>query len=104
MRTLKFACTAAGLALAIASSNPAHAQAQNGPWVQMESMSYNLGIGGQSGDGMLYLPNLGANCSYPFKVSGFGGGIQVGVSKVSASGPVANLTSVADLSGDYSAT
>src|SRR5712671_5418702 len=104
MRTFKFACTAAGLALAIASSNAARAQAQNGPWVQMESMSYNLGIGGQSGDGILHLPNLGTNCSYPFKVEGFGAGIQVGISKVSASGPVANLARVSDLSGDYGAT
>jgi outer membrane protein OmpA-like peptidoglycan-associated protein len=92
------------LLLALAQAAPAVAQTQNGPWVEMESMSVNLGIGGQSGDGILHLPNLGTNCAYPFKVSGFGGGIQVGVSKVSASGPVANLTRVADLSGDYGAT
>src|SRR5262249_29179981 len=47
---------------------------------------------------------IGNNCSYPFKVSGFRGGLQVGVSKVSASGPVAGMTRVADLSGDYGAT
>jgi outer membrane protein OmpA-like peptidoglycan-associated protein len=70
----------------------------------MESTAVNLGIGGQSGDGLLHLPNLGTNCSYPFSVSGFGAGIQVGVSKVSASGPVANMKRVGDLAGDYSAT
>lgn len=56
MRSFKFLRLAAGLALAIASSIGALAQAQNGPWVQMESMSFNLGIGGQSGDGLLHLP------------------------------------------------
>jgi outer membrane protein OmpA-like peptidoglycan-associated protein len=61
------------------------------------------GIGGQSGDGQLNLPNLGTNCVYPFKVTGFGGGIQVGVSKVSASGPVANLTQIEDFPGQYTA-
>src|SRR5207237_8102921 len=84
--------------------DPAIAQTQNLPWVQMETMSVNAGIGGQSGDGLLHLPNLGTNCSYPFTVSGFGAGIQVGISKVSASGPVANMTRVSDLSGDYGAT
>ena|ERR1051326_3089886 len=90
--------------LAIAGAAPAIAQTQNLPWVQMETMSVNAGIGGQTGDGLLHLPNLGTNCSYPFTVSGFGAGIQVGVSKVSASGPVANMTRVSDLSGDYGAT
>ena len=59
MRSVKFLPLAAGLAFAIASNTAALAQAQNGPWVQMESMSFNLGLGGQSGDGMLHLPNLG---------------------------------------------
>jgi outer membrane protein OmpA-like peptidoglycan-associated protein len=103
MRSVKYVSTAAALTLAIAGS-PAVAQTREGPWVEMESMSVNLGIGGQSGDGILHLPNLGTNCTYPFKVSGFGGGLQVGVSKISASGLVAGMTRVADLSGDYGAT
>ena len=103
MSSVKYLSTAAALAFAIAAS-PAFAQTPQGPWVEMESMSFNLGIGGQSGDGILHLPNLGTNCTYPFKVSGFGGGIQVGISKISASGPVAGMTRVADLSGDYGAT
>jgi outer membrane protein OmpA-like peptidoglycan-associated protein len=80
------------------------AQTPATPWVEMESMSVNLGLGGQSGEGVLRLPNLGTNCAYPFKVEGFGAGIHVGVSKVSASGAVTNMTRVADLSGDYGAT
>jgi hypothetical protein len=40
-----------------------------------------VGIGGQSGEGQLTLPNLGTNCVYPFKVAGFGAGVQVGISK-----------------------
>src|SRR6266550_1848843 len=104
MHRLRYLPISASLLLAVAGGAPALAQTQNLPWVQMESMSMSLGIGGQSGDGILQLPNLGTNCSYPFKVSGFGGGIQVGISKISASGPVAGMTRVADLSGDYGAT
>ena len=104
MHSFKYLPIPASLLLVLAGGAPASAQTQTGPWVQMESMSYNLGIGGQSGDGVLHLPNLGTNCSYPFKVRGFGGGIQVGISKVSASGPVANMTRIADLSGEYGAT
>jgi hypothetical protein len=104
MQPLKYLPVVAVSLLAIAGGAPAIAQTQNLPWVQMETMSVNAGIGGQSGDGLLHLPNLGTNCSYPFTVSGFGAGIQVGISKVSASGPVANMTRVSDLSGDYGAT
>lgn len=74
------------------------------PAIQMESTSASVGIGGQSGRGVVYLPNLGANCSYPFTVSGFGAGIQVGISKASATGVVANMTKVSDLTGNYKAT
>ena len=70
----------------------------------MESTSVMVGIGGQKGDGQLNLPNLGSNCVYPFKVSGFGAGIQVGVAKIAASGPVKNLTRLEDFPGDYGAT
>ena len=93
----------AGLLLAAVSAGPAAAQAPAFPYVEMESTSVNVGIGGQSGDGILRLPNLGTNCAYPFKVSGFGAGVHVGISKVSASGAVQNMAHVWDLSGDYSA-
>jgi hypothetical protein len=84
---------------------PAMAQSgDNEPWAEIETTSVMIGIGGQSGDGRLSLPNLGTNCVYPFKVSGFGAGIQVNVSKVGAAGPVKNLTRLEDFSGQYNAT
>jgi outer membrane protein OmpA-like peptidoglycan-associated protein len=104
MRLLNNGTLTAAVVLAFASAGSAVAQTPSSPWVEMESTSVNLGIGSQSGDGVLRLPNLGTNCTYAFKVSGFGAGIQVGVSKISASGPVQNMRRVADLSGDYSAT
>ena len=79
MQPFKYLPVVAVSLLAIAGGAPAIAQTQNLPWVQMETMSVNAGIGGQSGDGLLHLPNLGTNCSYPFTVSGFGAGIQVGI-------------------------
>jgi outer membrane protein OmpA-like peptidoglycan-associated protein len=74
------------------------------PSIEMTSSSVNVGIGGQSGSGVLRLPNLGTNCAYPFTVSGFGAGIRVGVSRASAVGVVANMKRVSDLAGSYSAT
>lgn len=104
MRSFSYAPMSAALVLALAAAGPAGAQTPNFPWVQIESTSVNLGLGGQSGEGVLRLPNLGTNCEYPFTVSGFGAGIQVGISKASAAGGVANMTRVSDLSGDYSST
>ena len=95
--------SSAALLLSLAASAPVMAQSGNQPWAQVETTSAIVGIGGQSGDGQLTLPNLGTNCVYPFKVSGFGAGIQVGISRASAAGPVANLTRLADFPGSYSA-
>ena len=78
---------------------PAVAQAPAVPTIEMETTSANVGIGGQSGEGQLFLPNLGTNCVYPFKVGGFGAGIQVGISKAAAAGTVSNLMRVSDLAG-----
>jgi outer membrane protein OmpA-like peptidoglycan-associated protein len=103
MRLSKYLPIFTSLLLGFAAVSSASAQTPNFPWVQIESTSVQLGIGSQSGDGVLNLPNLGTNCSYPFKVSGFGAGIQVGISKISASGGVANMTRISDLSGDYTA-
>ena len=102
MRPLQYTIPA-GFLLAFAAASPALAQAPNFPYVEIETTSVNVGVGGQSGDGILRLPNLGTNCTYPLKVSGFGAGIQLGISKASASGGVANMTRVSDLSGDYTA-
>ena len=97
---------ALGSLLAVLAFSPA-AVAQTDPampTIEMESTSASVGIGGQSGRGVVHLPNLGANCSYAFTVGGFGAGIQVGISKANATGVVANMTKVADLAGSYSAT
>jgi outer membrane protein OmpA-like peptidoglycan-associated protein len=101
MRLVKYSAVPAAILLAVATGSAANAQSQNAPWVELETTSVNVVIGGQSGDGMLWLPNLGTNCSYPFKVEGFGAGLQVGISKVNASGLVKNLTKVADFPGKY---
>jgi outer membrane immunogenic protein len=97
--------TAGALLVSLAAGvAPAIAQTNTAPWVDMESTSVMVGIGGQKGDGQLNLPNLGSNCVYPFKVGGFGAGIQVGVAKIAASGPVKNLTRLEEFPGTYSAT
>src|SRR4051812_5985775 len=103
MRTLKYIPVSAVLMLA-AGAAPAIAQDQVLPRIALVSNSFHVGLGGQSGEGVLYLPNLGSNCAYRFKVDGFGAGIRVGISKASASGVVANMTQVSDLAGPYSAT
>lgn len=96
-------CVPAALLMAIAAA-PIGAQAQNAPWAQIQTSSAMAGLGGQSGTGLLLLPNLGTNCAYPFSVSSFGAGIQLGVSQVAAAGPVSNLERLEDFSGVYSAT
>src|ERR1051326_7683685 len=102
MNATRFLPITAGILLAAASAAPAFAQSPTFPYVQMETTSVNVGVGGQSGEGVLRLPHLGTNCEYPLRVSGFGAGIHVGISKVAASGAVQNLSHVSDLSGDYS--
>jgi outer membrane protein OmpA-like peptidoglycan-associated protein len=101
IHALQYLPVSAALVLTLAAA-PAVAQTQ-APWVEMESTSVNLCIGGQSGEGVLRLPNLGTNCAYPFKLNGLGAGIHVGLSRISASGAVANMTRVTDLSGQYGA-
>lgn len=102
MRTSKYLPISAACLMALAAIAPATAQSNNnGPSVTIETTSASLLVGGQSGDGVLNLPNLGTNCSYPFKVSGVGGGLQVGVSNVSAGGAVQNLARLEDFPGSY---
>jgi len=91
MNFTKYAAAPLLLSLAVGAA-PARAQTNNMPWVELEGISVMAGIGAEGGDGQLHLPNLGTNCEYPFKVSGFGAGVKVGVSKIWASGPVTNLT------------
>jgi hypothetical protein len=102
MRASKYIPIFAGLLVGLLPAAAAVAQ-DNAPTVTIETTSFALGIGGQSGEGKLNLPNLGTNCSYSFKVSGFGAGLQVGISRVDAGGPVKGLTRLEDFPGDYSA-
>jgi len=70
----------------------------------MSATSVGLGLAGQAGKGTLHLPNLGTNCAYPLRVSGFGGGLQAGISLLAASGAVTGMKRISDLTGDYMAT
>src|SRR3954464_7857104 len=102
--TFKSISLGASIILAVAGGAPAFGQQPNYPWIEMDTTSFALGLAGQTGEGILHLPNLGTNCDYPFRVSGFGGGIQAGISQVAASGAVTGLKRISDLTGDYSAT
>jgi outer membrane protein OmpA-like peptidoglycan-associated protein len=106
MKLAKNSSVTAAFTLALVATTPVIAQTGGTaqPWVQVEATSAMLGIGGGSGEGQLTLQNLGTNCVYPFKVSGFGAGIQVGVSKIAAAGPVQNLTRLEDFPGSYNAS
>jgi hypothetical protein len=104
MNSMKFAPATAAIVLSLAAAAPAMAQGAAEPWAQIQTTSAMVGLGGQSGDGQLSMPNLGTNCVYPFKVSGFGAGIQVGISRASAAGAVKNLTALEEFSGNYSAS
>jgi outer membrane protein OmpA-like peptidoglycan-associated protein len=102
MKAAKYLPISAACLMVFAAATPAMSQSGNsGPSVTIETTSASLLVGGQSGAGILTLPNLGTNCSYPFKVGGWGGGLQVGVSDVSAAGPVQNLTRLEDFAGSY---
>jgi outer membrane protein OmpA-like peptidoglycan-associated protein len=103
MRASRYLAISAAL-LGVCAFIPARAQDRLLPVVELQSTSVNVGLGGQSGEGVLRLPNLGTDCAYRFKVSGFGAGIRVGISRATAAGVVANMTKVADLAGHYSAT
>ena len=103
MRALKHISVSTAV-VALCSALPALAQDKVLPTIEMVSTSASVGVGGQSGNGVLRLPNLGTNCAYRFTVSGFGAGIQVGISRASAVGVVANMSKVSDLAGSYSAT
>jgi hypothetical protein len=62
---MKHPPVAAAFVLSLATAAmPAMAQSGgNDPWAQMETTSAMVGLGGQSGDGQLTLPNLGTNCT-----------------------------------------
>lgn len=101
MRAHQYRVASASLVILLASASAAVAQSQTMPTVRIVSTSVSLGIGGQTGNGVLMLPNLGKGCEYPFTVEGFGAGLKVGISKLTATGAVRNLTKVADIAGRY---
>ena len=98
-------CAAATLIASLAvAAPPARAQENNQPWTELEVVQFMAGIGGGTGDGQLHLPNLGTNCVWRYNVGGVGAGFQVGISKISASGSVKNLTKLEDFPGTYTAS
>ena len=101
MTTFKSLSLSASVILALAGGASAVAQAPTFPWVEMDTTSASFGLAGQSGEGVLHLPNLGTNCDLSFRVSGFGGGLQAGISRVSASGSVIGMKKISDLTGNY---
>lgn len=96
-------CVAAASVAVLIAAPAAYAQSQNLPMVEIVSTTVSVGVGGQSGSGVLKLPNLAKGCAIPFKVEGFGVGLKVGISKLKAIGAVKNLTKVADIEGKYTA-
>lgn len=104
MHASKYCAISASLLLALGAGSPAVAQSDMMPSVEIVATSAALIVGSQSGEGILKLPNLGTNCEYPFTIEGFGAGAQVGISKLTATGPVKNLTKVADFPGKYTST
>lgn len=104
MRIHGYCVASASAVVMLAVGSAAVAQSQSMPSLEFVSTSIALGIGGQSGKGVLKLPNLAKGCEIPFTVKGFGAGLKVGISKLTAIGVVKNLTNIADLPGKYVAT
>jgi outer membrane protein OmpA-like peptidoglycan-associated protein len=84
----------------------ASVSAQSGKPASMELTftSVAAGLTAGKGSGILHLPNLGRGCRYGFTVEGAGGGIKLGISKMTAQGVVHNLDKVASFPGGYSKT
>ncbi len=65
--------------------------------VRFNEMQYAVILGGGEGEGVLTYKNK----DYPFKISGASLGLNVGVSKVSASGEVYDLDDISKFDGMY---
>ncbi len=92
------------LSALVFSVTTATALAEELPTVEMETKAVVVGIGGQSGEGMLTLKDLGADCTYGFNVKGFGAGVAVGATKVNANGFVKGLKNLDHFPGRYAAS
>jgi hypothetical protein len=92
--------TVAGLFLVslVAGTSSISAQGATTGKVSLESKSVAIGVGVSWGDGVLEYQGK----KYPFTVEGLSV-IDLGVSKVSASGDVKNLKKVEDFAGNYTA-
>lgn len=66
--------------------------------VHFSETQYALIVSGSSGTGILTFKNK----DYPFKLSGMSFGANVGISKLSATGEVYDLTDVSKFAGTYS--
>ena len=70
----------------------------------MDLTSIGLGAFRTVWRGHIAPAEFGYESHRPFRVSGFGGGLQAGVSQIAASGAVSGMKKVSDLTGDYLAT
>ena len=82
----------------VAGTSSISAQGATTGKVSLESKSVAIGVGVSWGDGVLEFQGK----KYPFTVEGLSV-IDLGVSKVSASGDVKNLKKVEDFAGNYTA-
>jgi hypothetical protein len=82
----------------VAGTSSTSAQGATTGKVSLESKSVAIGVGVSWGDGVLEYQGK----KYPFTVEGLSV-IDLGVSKVSASGDVKNLKKVEDFAGNYTA-
>jgi hypothetical protein len=87
------------LGLAIASFGASAADAPKKPsgTVSINETQFALIIGGSTGGGVLTYEGK----QYPFKISGMSLGANVGVSKLSASGEVYDLSNISKFSGTF---
>ena len=87
------------LGLAIASFGASAADAPKKPsgTVSINETQFALVIGGSTGGGVLTYEGK----QYPFKISGMSLGANVGVSKLSASGEVYDLSNLSKFSGTF---
>jgi hypothetical protein len=87
---LAAALLASGAALAADAKQPAGT-------VSIEEKQFGLIIGGSKGSGSLTFEGK----EYPFKLTGLSAGLNIGLSKMSASGEVYDLKKVSEFPGTY---
>jgi preprotein translocase subunit SecG len=96
--TVLLAVLGLGLVSFLAVASMAPAQSETSGTLTLESKSIAIGVGVSWGDGILTYRGK----QYPFSVSGLSV-VDLGVSKVTARGNVANLKNLQDFNGNYAA-